>query len=561
LSAEEPPTLVVHGGQIVTVDANFQIVSAMAIRGDRIIATGTDAEMLKLASAETQRLNLEGRMVLPGLIDSHVHAASAAVYEFDHAVPTMQTIEEVLQYIASRASVVPRGEWIVVQQVFVTRLRDQRFPTRQELDRVAPHHPVCFRTGPDASLNSLALKLNGIDRDYQVAEGLPAKIERDPSGEPTGILRNHGRLLKTGSSTASPNPQQRQASLRELLADYNAAGITGIAERNANAATVAQYEALRDEGSLTCRVFLYWGVDPNAPMAEVEAKIREAANHRAHDYDPWVWLRGVKVFLDGGMLTGSAYMREPWGVSQVYAIDDPAYRGLLYIEPERLFQIARMCLQQGLQPTAHAVGDGAVHALLAAYQQVDAEFPVAAGRPCITHANFMSAEAIATMRKLGAVADLQPAWLWLDGTTLNKQFGETRLRYFQPYRTLFDNGVVVGGGSDHMQKIGRLRSVNPYDPFLGLWIALRRVPRGASEPIHDEETISRQQALKLYTINNAYILHDEQNRGSLEPGKLAGFIEIDRDYLNCPIDEVRDIKVLNTFVGGKRVYSQSARTE
>jgi predicted amidohydrolase YtcJ len=557
LPAGEPPTIIFHGGKIVTVDAGSTITTAMAIRDDRIVATGTDSEVLILAGPETERIDLHGKMILPGLIDSHVHAAAAAVYEFDHTVPNLQTIDEVLQYISSRAAVVPPGQWIVVQQVFVTRLRDQRFPTRQELDSVAPRHPVCFRTGPDASLNSLALKLNDIDREYEVADGLPAKVERDADGEPTGIIRSYERVVKFGSSAIAPTTLQKQAALAKLLADYNAAGITGVAERNATEETVALYESLRDQGSLTCRAFLYWAVDPNAPWPDVEAKIREAAAHRAHPYDPWIWLRGVKVFLDGGMLTGSAYMREPWGVSQVYAIDDPNYRGIIYVEPERLFQLSRLCLQLDLQPTAHAVGDGAVDALLEAYHQVNQEFPVAKGRPCITHANFLSVEAIARMRELGAVADLQPVWLWLDGTTLTKQFGETRLRYFQPYRTLFDNHVMVGGGSDHMQKIGRLRSVNPYDPFLGLWIALRRLPRDGSQPLHEEERITRDEALRLYTINNAYVLLDEVNRGSLEPGKFADFIEIDRDYFNCPIDEVRDIQVLSTYVGGKRVYSRS----
>ncbi len=552
--SDEVPTLIVYGGRIATVDSSFRIVSAMAIRNDRIIATGADDEMLRLAGPDTTRLSLDGRTVLPGLIDSHVHAAAASVYEFDHVVPTMQTIDDVLLYIASRAKIVPPGEWIVVQQVFVTRLRDQRFPTRRELDGVAPDHPVCFRTGPDASLNSLALERNQIDHDYRVADGLPAKVERDDQGNPTGIIRNYERILKMGTSEAQPSQEERQVALRKLLSDYNACGITGIAERNANAETVALYEAIRESGGLTCRVFLYWGVDPNAPWSEVEKQIHQAATHPAHEYDPWVWLRGVKVFLDGGMLTGSAYMRQPWGASQVYAIDDPTYRGLLYIQPERLFQILRLCLKQGLQPTAHAVGDGAVDALLKAYAQVNEEFPVASGRPCVTHANFLSDEAINTMHEIGAVADLQPIWLWLDGTTLMNQFGKERMRYFQPYRTLFDRKVTVGGGSDHMQKVGRLRSVNPYDPFLGLSILLTRIPRGASEPLHEEELLTREEALRLYTINNAYVLHDEKNRGSLEPGKLADFIEIDRDYFNCTLDEIRDIKVLSTYVGGKQVF-------
>ncbi len=395
-----------------------------------------------------------------------MHATAAAVYEFDHPVPDMETVEEVLEYVKSRAAVVPKGEWIFVSQIFVTRLKQPRFPTRQELDEAAPEHPVCFRTGPDAAFNSLALKLNQVDRDTQVPDGKAAKIERDAqTGEPTGVIRSYGGWIKTGNSNRQPTADERRGALAKLLADYNALGITSIAERSASEDTVELYQSLRDHDQLTCRVFLNWSVDPNASLEEIEKRVKRGATHPAHTYDPWIWLRGVKIFLDGGMLTGSAYMREPWGLSQIYSIDDPKYRGLLYVQPERLYQVAKLCLTNELQFTAHAVGDGAVHALIDAYAQVNETYPVKAARPCITHCNFMSAEAIEKMRTLGIVADLQPAWLWLDGATLERQFGEARLAYFQPYRSLQAAGVIVGGGSDHMLKVGGLRAVNPYDPF------------------------------------------------------------------------------------------------
>jgi predicted amidohydrolase YtcJ len=180
-------------------------------------------------------------------------------------------------------------------------------------------------------------------------------------------------------------------------------------------------------------------------------------------------------------------------------------------------------------------------------------------RPCITHANFMSAEIIRKMRELGIVANLQPDWLWLDGNTLRKQFGDQRLTFFQPYRTLFEQGVVVGGGSDHMQKIGSLRSINPYNPFLGMWITLTRQPRWGDQLVHPEQRISREQAIRLYTINNAWLTFEEREKGSLEPGKLADFIVLDRDILTCPLDDVRHIQVERTYLGGKLIYQRSAR--
>ena len=175
----DAPNVILHCGRVVTVDDQFTIADAIAIRGDRIVAIGADSDIMKLADPNTQLVPLNGRMVLPGLIDSHVHATGAAVYEFDHPIPELQTIDDVLKYIQQRTQVVKEGDWIVLNQVFITRLRDQRFPTRYELDQVAPKHPVYFRTGPDAALNSLALELSGIDRDFKIMDGQPGRIETD----------------------------------------------------------------------------------------------------------------------------------------------------------------------------------------------------------------------------------------------------------------------------------------------------------------------------------------------------------------------------------------------
>jgi predicted amidohydrolase YtcJ len=259
------------------------------------------------------------------------------------------------------------------------------------------------------------------------------------------------------------------------------------------------------------------------------------------------------------MLTGSAYMRQPWGVSKIYSIQDPAYRGVLFIQPEKLYEIAKLALSNELQFTAHSVGDGAVHNMIDAYARINEnDFPVRDRRPSITHANFMSAEAIGKMKELGVVANLQPDWLYLDGATLRKQFGDERLTYFQPYKTLSEQNVMVGGGSDHMQKIGSLRSINQYNPFLGMWITLSRQPRWTEEPLHTEQTLTREQAIRLYTINNAFLTFSEDKKGSLEPGKLADFIVLDRDILSCPLDEVKDIQVEQTYLGGKRIYLRAA---
>ncbi len=545
-----------YNGKVVTVDSQSKVAQAFAVSGEKIVAVGDDTLVRKFAQKETVLKDLQGKMVLPGLIDSHVHAPDASMFEWDHPIPEMETIQDVLSYIRSRSEVLEPGKWIFVSQVFVTRLTDQRFPTRYELDQVAPKHPVFFRTGPDGALNSLALERCGIDKNFQITDGQPGYIEKDPqSGEPNGILRSCTRLVKWDDARAKPSEQERISRLEMLLKDYNSVGLTSICDRLATDDGIRLYEALLQRDALSCRVFLSYSVNAQASMEEIEATIKKAATHPRHTYDNRLWLRGVKVFLDGGMLTGSAYMRQPWGISSIYSITDPNYRGLLYIEPSKLYQMSKLALQHDLQFTAHSVGDGAVHALIDAYERISTQdFPVRDKRPCITHCNFMSAEAIERMAKVGIVADLQPAWLFLDGKTLLKQFGDERTAYFQPYRTLADSGVIVGGGSDHMQRIGSLRSVNPYNPFLGISVAVKRLPRGMEQPLHPEQAITRQEAIRLYTLNNAYLTFEEDRKGSIESGKLADFIVLDRNILACPLDQIASTRVLETYVGGKLVY-------
>jgi hypothetical protein len=553
------PEQVFHNGKIVTVDSEFRIAEAMAVRGDTIVAVGGDDEMLALAGAGTQRIDLGGKTVLPGLIDSHSHAPSASMYEFDHAVPDMETIADVVSYIESRADLVDSGQWIRVSQVFITRLREQRYPTRAELDQAAPRNPVVFGTGPDASLNSLALRLSGIDKAFQVPEGEPCRVERDATGAPTGILRNCSQYIKLESSRPEPTEQDRLGRLKEQLADYNSVGITSISDADTADSELELYRKLREKQELSCRVFVVLSVDAQAPLDQIEARVREAAQSPLHEYDNMLWLRGVKTYLDGGMLTGSAYLREPWGVSKIYSITDAAYRGVLFIQPEKLYQIAKLALSSGLQFTAHSQGDGAVHNMIDAYERINRDdFPVVNLRPSITHASFMSAEAIERMQQLGVVANLQPAWLYLDGATLRNQFGAERMTYFQPYHTLSEHKVKVGGGSDHMQKIGSFRSINPYNPFLGMWITLARQPRWTEEPLHTEQNLTREQAIQLYTINNAFLTFQEDKKGSLEASKLADFIVLDRDILTCPLEEVKSIEVEQTYLGGKQIYARAA---
>lgn len=554
--AAEPADLVVHNGKIVTVDSEFNIVEAMAVDDGKIVAVGSKTDVDEFISDSTKVVDLKGKMVLPGLIDSHVHAISASMYEADHEIPAMETIDDVLTYIKGQTEVVPKGEWIRTSQVFITRLKEQRYPTRAELDAVAPEHPVAFRTGPDASVNSLALKLNGIDREF--AKQHPANVQVDRDGEPTGILRQQGAVLKTTSNSTARKISQdeRDDRLLELLQDYNSWGITGAIDRSCSDSGQAQYERLLLSGKLTVRMRLSRGLSPNGDLADIEKRLDAfASDSYFTDPDPRLAIIGVKVFLDGGMLTGSAFFTEPWGVSQIYGIDDPSYRGMRYIEDERLTQLVRACAQRNLAFTAHSVGDGAVEALMKAYESVNSEYPIKPTHSTVTHSNFMNPTAIKLAADIGVAVDIQPAWLYLDTRTLAAQFGTERLKMFQPLKTLFEEGVIAGGGSDHMQRIGSLRSVNPYNPFLGMWVTVTRRARWYDEALHIEQALSREQMIRFYTSNNAWLMRSEKEVGSLEVGKRADFIVVDRDLLTCPPDDIRDTKVLMTYLDGEAVFN------
>ena len=552
---EEVADLLLTGGKIITVDEAFSVRSAIAIGGNRILGVGSDEEMDRYRSPVTTIINLEGRTVMPGLIDSHCHPGDSCVTEFDHPIPEMDSIRDVLDYIRSRADVLDDGEWIRVSQVFLTRLEEQRYPTKDELDGAAPRNPVIFRTGPDASVNTLALELSGIDRHWEVDDGGPGFAEKDPATrELTGILRSCQRYLKYESPGKAPSQEEHYQHLQRLFADYNRVGITGVGERDSMPAEIELYERMRANEDLTVRAYLSKHLETNQSLDAIREELRGVRESELFEGDNLLRVCAAKNYLDGGMLTGSAYMRKPWGVSKLYNISDPSYRGMRFVEHDHLVDIMSACMELDIQFMAHCVGDGAVHGFIDACEALRGSHDIRVQRPVVCHSNFMSEEAVLRAAEMGVCVDIQPAWLFHDGRTLNHHFGDARLTWFQPLRSLFAAGAVAGGGSDHMSKIGSKRSINIYDPWLGIWVTMARRAKWHDDPIHPEQALSRVEAIRFYTINNAYLLQAESDRGSLEAGKLADFIVLDRDIMACPVDDIKETRVLRTYLGGQLVY-------
>lgn len=555
--------VVVHA-RVLTLDPEFRVAEALAIRGDRILAVGSDAEIDRLRGPATRVIDAGGRTVMPGLYDSHVHPLGAATSEADHALPVFDSLEAVLSYFANRASSQPKGTWIIAKYAFPTRLKESRLPTKAELDAVAPDHPVLHQAGPAGIANSKALEVSGITRD--TPDPPAGTIVKDPAtGEPTGLLRNAYSALKglPDDAYAARGTETDAEYVQALFRRYNERGITSVGDRGASDAALSVYRSLRDRGKLTVRVNAtrILSVPPDASREVVSQAVRELAaddpngepNGPTGAGDHHVRIGPLKVMLDGGMLNGTAYMRTPWGVGPTYQITEPDYRGLLFLNPPTLALVAEEAARRGWSMTAHIAGEAAMDELLAAYQHADRVVGIRGRRWMMTHANFTSAENLDRARSLGIGADLQPAWLYKDTRVLLSVLGPERMGWFHPYRRWVDAGVVIGGGSDHMVRLDPLASTNPWDPWLGMHVAHTRQTESAGI-FHPEEALGRREMLAFYTLWNARLHGEDEEKGSLEPGKLADLILVDRDPLTCDPDDLPSTRVLWTMLGGRIVH-------
>jgi predicted amidohydrolase YtcJ len=561
-AADDPKAeMIIREANIITVDPQFSLAQAIAIKGDTILAVGSHKEVSHFAGPQTRVMDAKGKTVLPGLYDSHMHSYRASVSEFGARMPVLNSLVEAFEYIRQQASKQPAGSWIVLERVYPTRMKEGRLPTKAELDAAAPNNPVYWNCGPVSMANGKALEVSSITGS--TPDPLPGEIVKDPkTGRPTGLLRNAAQLLKVVAPSRQPTAVEQREAVKHLHHLYNQQGITSIGERRAEVAAIDLFRDLAKSGELSVRVNCTRLMEP-VPRSAADAIKR--LDEMAHvpdgkgEYGPtgvgddWVRIGPLKVFLDGGMLIGTAYMREPWGVSDTYQITDPNYRGILNVKPEILNALYAEAAKRGWQLTAHCTGEASVDVLLDCYETIQKETDIRERRFVISHANFQSPQNFARCRELGIVADIQPAWLYKDGASLLKTLGEPRMKWFQPLRSWLDNGLTIGGGSDHMVILDSFTATNPWNPWLGMWIALTRQTErgGVHNPV---QRLTREEAIRFYTVNNARLNFEEREKGSLERGKYADLIMIDRNILKCPVGEVRSTKVLLTIVGGKVVW-------
>ena len=554
-AAAQPPDTIYHHGKVITVAPGRPVVEAFAVRGNRFVAAGSDREVLATAGPATKKIDLGGRTVVPGLIENHVHPIGAALAEQESPVPAMHSIADIQAYIKDRAARLPANRIIFVPKVYPSRLKERRYPNRYDIDTAAPGRLAMCDNGYAGVLNSLLLEKAGITR--QTPQPATGKIIKDEHGEPTGLILGAPEILRPFRQNRPPTHADMVWAIKSMQKAYNQAGLTSIFDRLQGPEGFRAYQEVRTSGELTVRANVTYYITAKGTPQDVADEIRRIPFVTGWG-DDWLRVGPLKTTVDGGILIGTAYLRDPYGMNtQLYGYSDPDYRGVLSVTKENLFMMARVANELGWQMTSHATGGGAIDLLLDAYEEADRIKPIRDRRFNLMHANFPNARAIERAKRLGVVMDSQIAWLYSDGDAIKDTFGPARMAEFLPFRSLLDAGLKVVGGSDHMIRFDSREAINPYHPFFGMWMAITRKTVGGLV-IGPSQRVTREEALRMWTIDGAWNSFEEKVKGSIEPGKLADFVVISKDYLTCPVEEIRDIDALETVVDGKVVYRSGA---
>jgi predicted amidohydrolase YtcJ len=550
LVSAQPADLVVVNGRVVTVDPGFSIAQAVAVRDGRIVAVGADSAIRGLIGPTTRVIEAHGRTVIPGLIDSHVHALGVAAAEARMPFRNLTTIGEIQEWARTEAQRSPAGTWLWTPRVFPTRVKERRFPTRAELDAAAPAHPVVVDGAYALMLNTAALRAAGITADTPNPPG--GAIAHASDGTPTGLLRNVGEMLARFKSEADP-PVPLDL-LERVHREYNKVGITSVIERLASVDGYRAYEALLREKRLHVRATITIQL-PRASDASQVRRFIEGLPFKPGDGNEWLKPGALKIVADGGILAGTSYMREPFGLASrsLYGVDDPAYRGFLSLTRDQINAAISTGHAMGWQMVAHVTGDAGVDAVLDAFEAAQAEGKDADRRNTLIHAYFPNPETAKRAARLGVLVDTQTAWYYKDADALAEALGRQRLEHFIGLRTWLDAGVRTAINTDHMFGLDPNTAMNPFNPFLTMYVAVTRKTEGG-QTFGAKEAVTRQEALRLMTIDAARLSFDERNRGSIEVGKLGDLTILSDDLLTCAEERIKSIEALLTIVGGREAH-------
>lgn len=530
------------GGTVFVADSALTTHEALAVRGERVLAVGSDAEVRRLIGGDTRVVELNGALLTPGFNDAHMHLASGGMDMLEVVLQGVSAPDEIRRRVARAAADAAPGEWILGRGWDHTRLPEEAlgpggWPTRELLDRAAPDHPVFLSRvdGHTGWANSRALELAGIDRLTLDPAG--GEIVRGTDGEPTGILKENAMAL-VERVLPEPGEEMRRRGIRAAMELAARSGVTSV-QTSATEADLAIYRDLRDRGELTLRVY-GWTEDFSLErIAQLASRGVTAATG-----DAWVREGIIKGYVDGTLGSRTAYMLEPFS-------DNPSTRGILRLSRADLETLVAAADEAGLQIALHAIGDAAGRLALDAYQRVGAGGTGRDRRHRIEHAQVLDAQDIPRFARLGVIASMQPTHATSDMRWAEERIGPNRAREgAYAWRSLLDAGATVVFGTDF--------GVEPMPPVEGLYSAVTRqsreepgTPPGGWLP---DERLTTAEAIRLYTAAPAFAEFQEHEKGRLQPGMLADLVVWDRDLLTAQPGEILQARPVMTVVGGRVVF-------
>jgi predicted amidohydrolase YtcJ len=554
--AAPAPELILFHGRILTVDSHDSVTEALAVRDGKIVAIGTDREILGLAGPLTRRLDLHGRTATPGLIDSHAHIADAGVDELFHIrLSDAASIADVVRRVEAGIAKLGPGEWLQGAGWDEGKLAERRYVTAADLDRVSPNNPVWLEhtTGHYGVANSAALRLANINA---ATKDPPAgTIDRDTEGRPTGVLKESAMDAIHGL-IPPPTPQQQRDGILKSIDDLHREGMTAVKDPDIRQPVWDAYSQLLREGKLSEHVCVLWDAGKTLASAQATlATIKSLPRPPKSLGDGRLLSCGAKIFMDGSGGARTAWMSQEWHKNST-EIDHGNF-GYPSTDPEVYRQMVRLFHNAGVHVGTHAIGDRAIDWVVDTYAQVLGETPTMGLRHSIIHANIPSDHAIATMAALqktydAAYPEVQAPFMWWIGDTYAGNFGAERSSRLVPLRTFLKNGIRWGGGSDY--------AVTPIAARYGLWSSVEREALKGTfgkHPFGTAESVDIRTVLRSYTVWGARQLFLEDRIGSLEIGKEADIAVWDQNMYTMPAEKLRDLKCTMTLLHGQIVFDSN----
>ena len=538
------PDVAYVNGKVYTVDPNFSVATAFCLSDDRFVAVGTDQEIRALCTPETRVVDLHGQVVLPGLIDSHLHINNTGAMKLELNVVAKQR-REIVDMVAQAYQTIRPGEWIVGRGWLNDEWPDSSFPTKEELDAVAPDVPVYLKRacGHGAWVNSKAFEV--VNVTDATPDPVGGEYLRKPDGTLLGVVTDQAQ---EPFNKAIPPYNKEQLQRIVLLAQesFLAAGLTTVHDAGTAEEWIQAWEELYQRHELKLRIYASMRVIGRPSYEELMQGSLEYFRKglRIGMYGNRLTARSYKISGDGSLGARSAWMLEDYD-------DRPGHKGNGKWTDEQLYNVLYEARRAGFQIWYHAIGDAANRQCLNTYERLLKEMPDPDARLRIEHAQIIAPEDIPRFKQLGVIPTHQTVFLRTDKKVADDRLGPERIKGAYAWRTLIDQGNLVPNGTDS--------PVESYDPFLSMYCAVtRKDEHGQPEGgWHPEEAMTREEALRSYTTWGAYAGFEEHLKGSIEAGKLADFVVIDRDFMACPAEEIKDIQVLQTILGGETVYQKA----